>query len=91
MTIFGDQRTQAVALRDAVRNVPEDVTAKAARKLDILQAACSLDDARLAGYGRVLKERASKPPRFYVHVDGRWWIGFLWAHDRAFDIRLEER
>ena len=91
MTQFGDQRTQAILMRLAVRNVPQEVERKAARTLNILAAAHSLQDARHAGHGRIAKEKGLGSSRLYVHVHAHWWVGFLWENSRASDIRLEER
>jgi proteic killer suppression protein len=90
MLFFADKRTRMVALGHNVRGVPLDVANLAARKLDILAAASNLQDARIAGHGRIAKVKGSSPARYRVHVSGTWWIEFRWDRTDAFDAKLEK-
>jgi antitoxin HigA-1 len=78
VTFFADKRTAQVARRGAVRGVPDKVVKRAARQIDIVSAATRLQETRFAGHGRIAKLPRSKPPRFYLHVDANWWLGFNW-------------
>ena len=91
MLQFGDAKTRDVYVVGSARNVPDHVATKAARQLDILAAASNLEEARFAGRGRIAKLPRSRPPRYYLHVVGKWWIGFEWRQGDAIDVKLEQR
>ena len=91
MIFFFDKRTAHVARGRAARGIPSKVAVRAARQIDILSAAATLDEARFAGHGRIAKAPRTKPPRFYLHVHGRWWIGFNWERSNACSVKLEEK
>lgn len=91
MLRFGDIHTKRVYLGQPVKGIPANVARKAARQLDILAAAAKLEECRFAGRGRIAKLHRSRPPRYYVHVEGIWWIEFEWKLSSALDVRLEER
>ena len=92
MSRFGDHRTENVFYRHPVCGIPQEITEKAARKLDRVYAATTFDNVRRAGRaGRMARGRGPSPPRFLLHVEAHWWIGFEWAPIGAYNIRLEER
>lgn len=89
MGFFADKRTAQIARGYAVPGVPDEVAKRAARQIDIVSAAARLEETRFAGHGRIAKLPRSKPPRFYLHVHGHWWIGFNWERSNAYDVKLE--
>lgn len=92
MSRFGDRRTEDVFYRRLVRGVPQEITEKSARKLDRVYAATTFDNIHRAGRaGRMARGRDQSPPRFFLHVEAHWWIGFEWVPTGAYDICLEER
>jgi plasmid maintenance system killer protein len=90
MIQFRDQRTRDVVQRRRLRHIPDDVAKRAARQLDILSAATTLQEARFAGHGRIAKKQGTGSARFYIHVHSRWWISFYWDL-KARDVVLEKR
>lgn len=91
MTFFFDNRTARIARGGGARGVPNEVARRAARQIDILSAAVTLEEARFAGHGRIAKMPRTKPPRYYLHVHGQWWIGFNWERSNAYSVKLEEK
>jgi plasmid maintenance system killer protein len=91
MLYFGNATTADVYFWRRVQGVPDRIALRAARQLDILAVATNLEEVRFAGHGRIAKKRRSKPPRYYIHVLGKWWIGFRWKVRDAWDVKLEER
>ena len=91
VTFITDKRTADVARGRAARGVPDEIAKRAARQIDILWAATTPEEARFAGHGRIAKMPGAKPPRFYLHVHARWWIGFNWERSNAYNVKLKER
>lgn len=91
MSFFIDKRTAEIARGRAARGIPDEIAARAARQIDILSAAATLEEVRFAGHGRIAKMPGTKPPRFYLHVHARWWIGFNWERSNAYNVGLEKK
>ena len=91
MTIIVEKRTARVARGRPIRGIPDEIVERAARQIDILLAAVTLEEARFGGHGRIAKMPGTKPPRFYVHVHAQWWIGFNWERSNAYNVKLEEK
>ena len=87
---FADQRTDDVFNERHRRDVPENVASRAARQIDILLAATTLEECRFAGRGRIAKRPNTDPPVFSCNTEGKWWLNFQWQSGRAVSIELQD-
>ena len=90
---FGDRVTEALfhgAPAAAVRRVPTAIRARAARKLDMLNAAASVQDLR-APPGNRLESLTGDLAGFHsVRVNEQWRIVFRWEADGAHEVRIAD-
>ena len=87
---FADERTHEVHAGHHRKDVPDNVARRAARQIDILLAATTLNDCRIAGRGRVAKRSNTDPPVFCCNTEGQWWLIFNWQSGRAGNIELQD-
>ena len=76
---------QAPALQRAVQALERS---RDRDRLEILDAASSLESLNLPGYQ--LHPLRSKPIRHSIHVNGPWCITFEWKAPRALRVDLEQ-
>lgn len=90
---FGDRRTEAVfdgRIRGAVRGLPPELYGRAARKLDMLNAARALRDLR-APPGNRLERLAGGYGGFHsIRVNDQWRIVFQWRDGDAHGVRITD-
>lgn len=90
---FGDRRTEDLyhGLRSArVRRFPADLLRVALRKLDMLNAAHSLQDLRSPPANRLEALRGELAGLHSLRVNDQWRIVFRWAEDGAHEVRLTD-
>ena len=88
---FGDRRTSdlfnGVPGRH-VRSLPSRVQRKAIYKLDILNAASSLDDLRSSPGNRLEALKGGLSGYYSVRINVQWRIVFRWSEGVAYDVRI---
>jgi proteic killer suppression protein len=90
---FGDAATKDVydGVRSArARRVPEDVRRRVYRKLDMLNAAVTLDDLRSPPGNHLEPLRGDLSGFHSIRVNEQWRIVFRWSEGNARDVRLTD-
>jgi len=88
---FGDRRTEDLyhGLRSArARRFPADLQRIAFRKLDMINAAHSIQDLRSPPANRLEALGGDLAGLHSIRVNAQWRIVFRWATDGAHDVRL---
>jgi proteic killer suppression protein len=76
---FGDNGTERVWHRVAVRKLHGQLQRVALRKLAILDAAETLADLRVPPGNRLEKLHDDRAGRHSIRINDQWWICFRWT------------
>ena len=71
-----------------VRRIPEQVRERAVRRLDMLNAAESLQDLRSPPGNRLERLRGDLRGLYSIRVNEQWRIVFRWESGSAFGVRI---
>jgi toxin HigB-1 len=90
---FGDRATEAFyhevpAAR--ARRFPPNIESAARRKLDMLEAATSLDDLRSPPGNRLEALRGELAGFHSIRINDQWRIVFRWASGDASEVRVTD-
>ncbi|MEZ5537997.1 MAG: type II toxin-antitoxin system RelE/ParE family toxin [Thiolinea sp.] len=70
------------------RRIPAQIREAALYKLDILNAAQSLDDLRSPPGNRLEALRGDYAGRHSIRINGQWRIAFRWEGSNAHDVEI---
>ncbi len=76
---FADKDTERVWRRERSRRLDQSTARMALRKLLILDAAETLDDARIPPGNRLEKLRGDRAGQYSVRINQQWRICFRWS------------
>lgn len=88
---FGDQATEDVfhgRKTKASRSLPTEVVRAAVRKLDMLNAACGVNDLRSPPGNRLEKLTGERAGLHSIRVNRQWRIVFRWVAMEAHDVQI---
>ena len=86
---FGDRATAALFHGERTpRRIPAEIRSVALRKLDALNAACSLQDLRAPPGNRLEALRGDLRGHHSIRINDQWRIVFRWTADTAHDVRI---
>jgi toxin HigB-1 len=88
---FGDQQTEDVwdgANNARTRRLPPEVLAVGSRKLDILDAATSLDDLRAPPGNRLEVLKGDLAGFHSIRINNQWRIIFHWTPGGPTNVRI---
>ena len=71
-----------------VRRIPEQVRERAVRRLDMLNAAVSLQDLRSPPGNHLERLRGELRGLYSIRVNEQWRIVFRWESGSAFGVRI---
>lgn len=76
---FRDKDTEAVFNGQFVRRIPKQITSLAARKLNQVHAAGSLDDLRIPPGNRLEALSGDRKGQHSIRINDQWRICFRWT------------
>jgi len=85
---FASRETEKVFNRRFSRRLPHDIQRKARMKLEILEAAESLDDLRIPPSNRLEKLAGDREGQHSIRINKQWWICFRWHNGDAYDVEI---
>ena len=88
---FGDKATSDLFHGNSsskVRKLPTQILDSALYKLDILNAATSLDDLQSPSGNRLEALRGDYIGYYSIRINGQWRIVFRWQDSSAFDVAI---
>ena len=87
---FGDRATEALyhGQRRGLRRIPPDIRATALRKLDMLNAAHSIQDLRSPPGNRLEALEGDWKGLHSIRVNDQWRIVFRWVESDAHDVQI---
>ncbi|MHB8731484.1 MAG: type II toxin-antitoxin system RelE/ParE family toxin [bacterium] len=85
---FQDRDTEAVFQRERSRKFAPDVQRRGLIKLDMLDAAESLDDLRVPPGNRLEKLSGDRKGQFSIRINDQWRICFMWTDGDAYEVEI---
>ena len=85
---FVDRRTLELFATGKAKRFPADVSKRAARKLEYLDLATSLDDLKVPRGNRLHALERDRKGQYSISVNDRWRICFRFVDGDAFDVEI---
>ncbi|MFM9889495.1 MAG: type II toxin-antitoxin system RelE/ParE family toxin [Rickettsiales bacterium] len=83
---FADKETESFWLTGKSRTFPADVKARAFRKLQLLDAAVSLDFLRVPPSNQLEKLKGDRKYQYSIRVNQQWRLCFIWKDNEAHNV-----
>ena len=87
---FGDKLTMAVFERTYVKTLSPDLQRAALRKLEILNAALSLDELRVPPGNRLEKLSWDREGQYSIRINDQYRVCFEWKEGNAYDVEITD-
>lgn len=85
---FADKRTQELFATGAARRFPPEVAARAARKLEYVDLATTLDDLKVPPGNRLHALKGDREGLHAIAVNDQWRICFRFVDGDAYDVEI---
>ena len=85
---FADKVTRDLYELGSSKKVPQDVTARAIRKLDAINAAETLADLNVPPSNRLHSLSGDRKGHYSISVNDQWRICFRFIGNEAFDVQF---
>ncbi len=85
---FADKETEKIFGREFSRKLPSDIQRIARRKLEVLDAAESLNDLRVPPSNRLEKLKGERVNQHSIRVNDQWRIFFEWRGEDAYKVEI---
>ena len=87
---FSDQRAAKIFERIFVKGFPTDLQRVALRKLDILNAAQTLEDLRIPPGNRLEKLSGNRFGQHSIRINDQFRICFVFKEGNAYDVEITD-
>lgn len=85
---FADKETEKLFNREFSKKLPNDIQRVARRKLEVLDAAESLNDLRIPPSNRLEKLKGERNGQHSIRVNDQWRICFEWRERDVFEVEI---
>ena len=85
---FADKRTQDLYAAGSAKRFPPDVAGRAARKLEYVDLATSLDDLRVPPGNRLHALEGDRKGQHSISINDQWRICFRFQDGDAYDVEV---
>jgi len=85
---FRCKETEKLFGRVFSRKLPHDVQRVARRKLEILDAAETLEDLRIPPANRLEKLHGKRAGQHSIRINDQWRLCFVWRETNAYDVEI---
>lgn len=85
---FADRRTRDLFLTGAARRFPADLASRAARKLEYVDLATTLDDLRVPPGNRLHALKDDRKGQYAIAINDQWRVCFRFVDGDAFDVEV---
>lgn len=85
---FADKRTHELYLTGKAKRFPPDVASRAARKLEYVGLATSLDDLKVPPGNRLHRPEGDREGQHSISVNDQWRICFRFEDGHAYDVEI---
>ncbi len=85
---FSDKRTERLFCDGTVKGLPPEVVSRALRKLDMLDAAQTVEDMRVPPGNRLHRLQGDRFGHYAISVNSQWRLCFRFEGEDAYDVEL---
>jgi proteic killer suppression protein len=85
---FAARETERLFRRQLSRKLPHDIQRRARVKLEILDAAESLEDLRIPPSNRLEKLSGDRDGQHSIRINNQWRICFEWREGDAYQVEI---
>ncbi len=85
---FADRRSAELFRTGHTKRFPPDVAARAARKLEYVHLAATLDDLKVPPGNRLHALKGNRRGQHAIAVNDQWRICFRWSDGDAHDVEV---
>ena len=85
---FADRRTQDLYVTGTAKRFPVDVAGRAARKLEYVDLATSLDDLKTPPGNRLHALKDDRKGQHAIRINDQWRICFRFIDGDAYDVEV---
>lgn len=85
---FADKLTQELFLTGASRRFPSDIAERAARKLEYVDLANSLNDLKVPPGNRLHALVGDRKGQYSIAINDQWRVCFRFVDGDAFDVQI---
>ena len=87
---FKDRDTQKLFERKHVRKFPPEIHRRAKRKLNVIDAASTLEDLNASPGNRLERLTGNRTGQWSIRVNDQWRICFNWQNGDALHVELTD-
>jgi proteic killer suppression protein len=85
---FADKETGRIFSREVSRRFPPEIQRKARIKLELLDAAETLQDLRVPPSNRLEKLSGDRQGQHSIRINDQWRICFVWQDGDAYQVEI---
>lgn len=85
---FASKETEKLFQREVSKVLPTDIQRKTRLKLEILDAAETLNDLRVPPGNRLEKLSGSRAGQYSIRINQQWRICFRWRNGDCYDVEV---
>jgi len=85
---FADKETERLWLGRRSRKLPADIHSRAVTKLNLIDAAETLDDLKSPPSNRLHDLSGDREGQHSVSINMKWRICFVWKDGNAYDVEV---
>lgn len=85
---FKDKEALSIFYREASNKLPPDIHRTAKRKLNMLDAALSLDSLKAPPGNRLEALRGDRAGQHSIRINDKWRICFQWLDGHAYNVEI---
>jgi proteic killer suppression protein len=85
---FADRRTRDLFTTEAAKGFPSDVARRAARKLEYVDLATSLDDLKVPPGNHLHALKRGRQGQHAIAVNDQWRVCFRFVDGDAYDVEI---
>ena len=85
---FADRQTQELYVNGRVRHFPPDIAKRAARKLEYVHLATTLDDLNVPPGNRLHALEGNRKGQYSISINDQWRICFRFVGGDAYDVEV---
>ncbi len=85
---FADRRTRDLFLTGSTKRFPPDVAARAARKLEYVDLATTLNDLKVPPGNRLHALKGDRTGQHAIAINDQWRICFRFVDGDAYDVEI---
>ncbi len=85
---FADKEAEKIFGREFSKKLPNDIQKPARRKLEVLDAAESINDLRIPPSNRLEKLKGNRIHQHSIRINDQWRICFQWRGSDAYEVEI---